>query len=354
MHRSNSLRTVGILGGMSSQSTIEYYRAIDAGINEEYGGHAAAEILIRSVDFGTVEECIRTDEWDRAARYLAGAAHELERGGADFVLMATNTMHRVAPQITDALTIPFVHIVDPTAEAIADADISRVGVLGTQATMESQFYPDRFAEHGIETVFPDRSDRERLDRIIFDELTKGVLTDESKNDCIAVIDRLKSAGAAGIVLGCTEFELLLSPDDIDIPLFDTTALHVDRAVSLALDAGDPEPAGVSMDGRVLQSIETVGDGNVDAETTFYFSQSGTQISAHYSGGSVQQGFLVGTSTGNELSFRYTQLLTDGSTATGASTDRIELLSDGRVRLHETWSWDAKDGSGTSILEEKPL
>ncbi|MFC7130652.1 aspartate/glutamate racemase family protein [Haloferax chudinovii] len=229
------LRTVGVLGGMSSQSTIEYYRLIDEGINDVRDGHHAAELLIRSVDFGTIERFIRTEQWGDAGEYLAAAATDLEAGGADFVVMATNTMHRVAPRLEAALSIPFVHIVDPTADAIRAEGLDTVGVLGTRATMEGAFYRERFEERGIDVVVPDSSRFGELDRIIFEELTKGEIRESSRAFYLGAIDSLVERGAEGIVLGCTEIELLVEQTDRPgVPLFDTTALHVERAVERSL------------------------------------------------------------------------------------------------------------------------
>ena len=228
-------RTVGILGGMSSQSTVEYYRLIDKGINDVLGGHNAGELLIRSVNFAEIEGYIDTERWDEAATYLSEAARSLEAGGADVVIMATNTMHKVAPQITAALSVPFLHIVDVAADAIGAAGIDTVGVLGTRATMEGEFYRGRFQDHGIDVVVPNRAERDDVDRIIFEELTKGEVRDESRETYLDVIDSLTAAGAEGIVLGCTEIELLVEQDDRPaVPMFDTTALHVERAVEYSL------------------------------------------------------------------------------------------------------------------------
>jgi aspartate racemase len=233
--RGTPLRTVGILGGMSSESTVQYYRGIDAGINEERGGHAAGQVLVRSVNFADIEEFIADERWDAAGDYLAAAAADLEAGGAEFVVMATNTMHRVAPAIEDALSVPFVHIVAPTAEAVGDAGLDTVGVLGTRPVMEDGFYADRFADHGLDVVVPDADRRQQVHDIIFDELTKGVVTDESRDVFVAAIEELVEAGAEGVVLGCTEIELLVAQDDVpDTPLFDTTELHVADAVDRSL------------------------------------------------------------------------------------------------------------------------
>ena len=231
----STLRTVGVLGGMSSQSTIEYYRLLDEGINDARGGHSASDLLIRSVDFGDVERFIRTEQWERAGEYLADAARDLEAGGAEFVLMATNTMHRVAPAIERALSVPFVHIVDVTAEAIHEAGIETVGLLGTQTTMESSFYRDRMADHGIDVVVPDTSAQETVDEIIFEELTIGVVREASRRSYLGIIDDMVAEGAEGVVLGCTEIEMLVEQADCpEVPLFDTTVLHVQRAIKLGL------------------------------------------------------------------------------------------------------------------------
>lgn len=232
-------RTVGVLGGMSSESTVEYYRLIDDRINDELGGHDAGDLLIRSVNFGDIERMIDGAEWDRAGEYLSAAARGLESGGADFVVMATNTMHRVAPDIEAALSIPFVHIVDVTADAITDAGIDTVGLLGTKVTMEAQFYRGRFEDHGIDIVTPGPEEREAVDEIVFEELTKGVVREDSRETYLSVVDGLVEAGAAGLVLGCTEIEMLVDQSDrSDLPMFDTTACHAERAAELSL-AEDP-------------------------------------------------------------------------------------------------------------------
>lgn len=230
-------QTIGILGGMSGESTREYYRLIDGKVNDALGGHNAGDILIRSVNFARIERCIREERWEEAGDLLADAALDLESGGADFVVMATNTMHRVAPRLVDELSIPFLHIVDAAVDAIRADGVETVGVLGTNAVMEGAFYHERFNSRGVETVVPDADDREAVDRIIFEELTKGRALDESRERYLAVIDDLVEKGAQGIVLGCTEIELLVEQGDCpETPLYDTTALHVDRAVERSLDS----------------------------------------------------------------------------------------------------------------------
>ncbi|WP_226039600.1 aspartate/glutamate racemase family protein [Natrinema sp. DC36] len=228
-------QTIGILGGMSSESTRTYYRLIDRKVNDALGGHNAGDILIRSVNFARIERCIRDQRWEEAGELLVDAALDLEAGGADFVVMATNTMHRVAPRLVDELSIPFLHIVDAAVDAIRADGVETVGVLGTKAVMEGAFYHERFGSRGVETVVPGIDDREAVDRIIFEELTTGQVREESRGRYLDVIDGLVEKGARGIVLGCTEIELLVEQRDCpEIPLFDTTALHVDRAVERSL------------------------------------------------------------------------------------------------------------------------
>jgi aspartate racemase len=235
----DALRTVGVLGGMSAESTTHYYERLNAGVNDARGGHTAAPVVVNSVNFGDVEPMVREERWDDAGAYLGDHAARLDAAGVEFVVMATNTMHRVADDIAAALSVPFVHIVDPTADAIREHGIDTVGVLGTQATMAGDFYRDRFADHGIETVVPDADDREAVDRIVFEELVHGEVRDDSRARYRDAIDALRDRGAEGIVLGCTEIEMLIDDGDVpDLAVFDTTDLHVQRAVELCLRRRD--------------------------------------------------------------------------------------------------------------------
>lgn len=235
-------RTIGILGGMSSESTREYYRLIDEEINVALGGHNAGDIVIRSVNFADIEQFISSDDWATAGEYLGRAASDLEAAGADVVVMATNTMHRVADAIEGSLSVPFIHIVDPTAQAIAAHDVEVVGVLGTEAVMSGDFYAERFADHEIDVLVPDAASQTVVDDIIFEELVHGDIEADSRERHLEIIDDLVDRGAEGIVLGCTEIELLVQQSDRpDVPMFDTTALHVERAVEYAL-AETPLPA----------------------------------------------------------------------------------------------------------------
>jgi aspartate racemase len=229
------MRTIGVLGGMSSVASAEYYRRLNEGVNAHRGGHSAAELVLYSVDFGVVEALIREAEWRQAAEYLAERARRIERSGAEFLVLATNTMHRVAGELQDAITIPLVHIVDVTADA-ATADGARtLGVLGSRPVMEDDFYRARFAEHGLDIIVPPEPDRAIVHRVIFEELTNGIISDRSRLEFVRIIRDLADRGAAGIVLGCTEISLLIAADDLPgTVLYDTTALHVDRAVRISL------------------------------------------------------------------------------------------------------------------------
>ncbi len=234
-HQVTLMKTIGILGGMSSQATAGYYHLINTGINKICGGWTIAELLLYSVNFANIEAFVRNNQWNDAAKYLVSKAIQLEQGGADFIVMATNTMHRVAPQIEAAIQIPLIHIVDVTAEEIKKHGMTKVGVLGTKPVMEADFYRDRFKLHGIEAIAPNSQQCQVIDTIIFDELVFGTLKDESRQIYIDIMRQLARQGAQGIVLGCTEIEMLVKPEDVvELKLFDTTTLHCQKAVNLAL------------------------------------------------------------------------------------------------------------------------
>lgn len=233
---------IGVLGGMSSVASAEYYRRLNDGVNGYLGGHSSAEVLLYSVDFAVIEECIRTEDWVRAAEYLVECARRLERGGAEFLLLATNTMHRVASEIAAAVSIPLVHIVDVTAAVAVAAGTRRLGLLGTAPVMQADFYRSRFADRGVEVLVPPVTDQALVHRVIFEELTHGRLLPQSRGQYLRIMQDLTGRGAQGIVLGCTEISLLVSADDLPgVALYDTTALHVDKAVRLALGV-EPLPS----------------------------------------------------------------------------------------------------------------
>jgi aspartate racemase len=226
--------TIGLLGGMSWESTAEYYRLANELVRDRLGGLHSAQLVLYSVDFAPVEEMQVAGEWDAAGALLASAAQSVEAAGADLIVLCTNTMHLVADQVASAVSVPFVHLVDVTADAIAQAGVHRVGLLGTAFTMEQPFYRDRLVAHGLEVIVPDRADRAEVHRVIYDELCLGVVTDESRRAFQEIIGRLVAQGAEGVILGCTEIELLIGAPDSPVPVFPTTRIHVEAALDLAL------------------------------------------------------------------------------------------------------------------------
>lgn len=219
---------------MSWESTAHYYRVINEAVRDRAGALHSAEILMHSVDFAPIAELQARDDWDTAADILGRAGRGLAGAGAEFLVIATNTMHIVAPQIEAAAGIPVLHIADPTADAIIAAGLDTVGVLGTRFTMEKDFYLDRLRERGLEAIVPEATDRDIVHRIIYDELVLGIVREDSRAEYRAVIERLVDRGADGIVYGCTEIMMLVGPEDASVPTFDTTELHALAAAELSL------------------------------------------------------------------------------------------------------------------------
>jgi len=233
------MKTIGLIGGMSWESSIEYYRIINQLVKEKLGGLHSAKSVIVSVDFAPVEALMAAGEWDKVLSHLIKAAQQLQAGGADFILIATNTMHKLFDQVAASVGIPLLHIADAAAAEILALGLKKVGLLGTIYTMEQDFYRARLADKfGLEVIIPEKADREEIDRIIFEELVVGKITVESKAAYLRVIDDLVSKGAEGIVLGCTEIPLLVKEDDASVPLLDTTFLHARMAVETALGESD--------------------------------------------------------------------------------------------------------------------
>lgn len=228
------MRVIGMLGGMSWQSTIGYYRLANELVAQRLGGLHSARILLESVDFADIEAMQVSNRWDEAGALLAQRARALEAAGADLLLVCANTMHKVISPVEEAVSIPVLHIVDATADALKAAGITRAGLLGTAYTMEQDFYTDRLRAGGVEALVPDEADRALVHRVIFSELVKGVLTEESRAAYRAVIERLVAAGAQGIILGCTEIESLIGTADSPVPVFPSTLIHVEAAVNAAL------------------------------------------------------------------------------------------------------------------------
>ena len=229
------MKMIGLLGGMSWESTAEYYRLANELVRERLGGLHSANCLIRSVDFSEIEALQVAGDWDAAGALLAREALALQTAGAELVVLCTNTMHSVAGAIEATISVPFVHIADVAASAIVDAGLTRVGLLATRFTMEQDFYRDRLTAHGVISVLPSAADREIVHRIIYDELCVGVIRDQSRTEYRRIMASLVDAGVEGIIYGCTEIELLVDESDTPVPVFKTTSLHVAAAVELALE-----------------------------------------------------------------------------------------------------------------------
>jgi aspartate racemase len=235
------MKRIGLLGGMSWESSSEYYRLINVYTRDLLGGLHSADCLLRSVDFAEIEQLQRDGDWDRAGERLACEASALVAGGAELLVLCTNTMHKVADAITDVIDVPFVHIADTTAHAVRAHGMSRVGLLATAYTMEQEFYVGRLRElHDLEVLVPAEPDRRLVHDVIYRELCVGVMREESREDYRRIMRGLADRGSEAILFGCTEIDLLVGPDDSPVPVFDTTQLHARRAVELALT---PRPAG---------------------------------------------------------------------------------------------------------------
>jgi aspartate racemase len=228
------MKTIGVLGGMSAESTAIYYRELNRLVRERLGGLHSAQLLIWSVDFAPIAELQATDAWDETGRILADAAAHLERAGAEAIVLATNTMNLNADQIRAAIQIPFLHIGDATAAALKARGVTRPLLLATRFTMEKDFCRDRLRAAGLGPLVPDQADRDRFQAIIYDELCQGVVKASSKAEAMAMVAKGRADGADGVIFGCTEVGMLLSPDDLDVPVVDTTLVHCEAAVDFAL------------------------------------------------------------------------------------------------------------------------
>lgn len=229
------MKTIGLIGGMSWESTQTYYRLINEGVRDQLGGLHSAKNVLYSVDFAEIEALQHRGDWDATADILASAAQSVVSAGADFLMLCTNTMHKVAPAIGDAVDVPLLHIADATANALHQDDVACVGLLGTAFTMEQAFYRERLEERGIRVLVPDEAQRALVHRVIYEELCLGVVNPDSKAAYLDVVQSLSGAGAQGVILGCTEIGLLIQSEDTDVPLYDTTAIHADQAVRFALN-----------------------------------------------------------------------------------------------------------------------
>lgn len=228
------MKTIGLIGGMSWESTTSYYQIINETVKQELGGLHSAKILLYSVDFAEIEHYQATGDWEKSAQVLSDVALKLEKAGADFIIICTNTMHKVAPQIQQRISIPILHIAQATADTLLEQGIQKVGLLGTKYTITQDFYKEKLLESGLEVLIPDDSGVEMVNRIIYDELCLGNIQEESKQAYLNIIEQLKNSGAEAVILDCTEIGLLVKQSDTDMPLFDTTLIHAQKAAMQAV------------------------------------------------------------------------------------------------------------------------
>ena len=229
------MKTIGLLGGMSWESTVTYYQVINETIKNQLGGLHSAKCILYSVDFDEIEKYQASGEWDKSAEVLSAAAKALERAGADYIVICTNTMHKVAPEISRSIHTPILHIADMTAAELKEQGIKKVGLLGTKYTMQQDFYKKVLIRQGIEVIIPNDDDVDVVNRVIYDELCLGKIMEESKAAYLEIINKLVCNGAQGIILGCTEIGLLIQQSDTDVPLFDTTLIHAEQAALKSLE-----------------------------------------------------------------------------------------------------------------------
>lgn len=228
------MKTIGLIGGMSWESTVTYYEVINETIKKELGGLHSAKIILYSVDFDEIEKCQAEGDWQKSAEILSSAAVSLEKAGADFILICTNTMHKVANEIQASIHLPILHIAEATAKEINHKQLNRIALLGTKYTMTQDFYKQKLIENGIQVLIPEPEDIELVNHVIYDELCLGIINKQSKEEFIRIIHELKEKGAQGVILGCTEIGLLIQQQDSDIPVFDTTFIHAQAAALLSL------------------------------------------------------------------------------------------------------------------------
>ena len=232
------MKTIGLIGGMSWESTVTYYKLMNQEVKNRLGGFHSAKILLYSVDFAEIEELQRKGEWEKSGELLADVAQRLEQAGVDMILIGTNTMHKVAQQVRESIRVPLVHIAEATADELHRHNIKKVALLGTKYTMQQQFYRGKLEAAGLTVLVPDEEEMEQVNHIIFQELCMGIQSTPSKEVLLSVVERLAEKGAEGVILGCTELGLLLQQEDSHLPLFDTTDIHAKAAVKLALDDQD--------------------------------------------------------------------------------------------------------------------
>ena len=228
------MKTIGLIGGMSWESTVTYYKIINETVKEKLGGLHSAKCILYSVDFQEIEECQANGNWEKSGEILGEAAYNLEKAGADFIVICTNTMHKVVDQIKEKISIPILHIAEMTAEKILEKGLENIALLGTKYTMEQDFYKSKLIEKGINVIIPDKNDIEIINEVIYDELCLGTINSNSKKKFLEIVDKLRSKEAEGIILGCTEIGLLIKNTDTDVPLFDTAIIHAEQAAMYSI------------------------------------------------------------------------------------------------------------------------
>ena len=228
------MKTIGLIGGMSWESTVTYYRIVNEVVKEQLGGLHSAKVLLYSVDFQEIEACQANGDWDKSAEILGTAAQNLEKAGADFIVICTNTMHKVVPQIQQKISIPIIHIAEATAEKLKENGIKRVALLGTKYMMKEDFYKAKLIMNKIDVLIPDEEDMEIINHIIYHELCLGIISEGSRNKFINIFGKLEERGAQGVILGCTEIGLLIGQQDTTLPVFDTTQIHATKAAMFAM------------------------------------------------------------------------------------------------------------------------
>ena len=223
------MKTIGLIGGMSWESTVTYYKIINETVKEKLGGLHSAKCILYSIDFQEIEECQANGNWEKSGEILGEAANNLEKAGADFIVICTNTMHKVVNQVKEKISVPILHIAEMTAEKILEKGLKNIALLGTKYTMEQDFYKSKLIEKEINVRIPDKNDIEIINKVIYDELCLGTINSNSKKKFLEIVDKLRSKGAEGIILGCTEIGLLIKNEDTDVPLFDTAVIHAEEA-----------------------------------------------------------------------------------------------------------------------------
>lgn len=274
------MKTIGLLGGMSWESTIPYYQIINEEIKQHMGGLHSAKIILHSVDFAQIEECQTNGDWEKSADILGAAAKGMKQAGADFLVICTNTMHKVAPQIQAYANLPILHIAQATAMELTKEKITKAALLGTKYTMTQDFYKDKLMEAGIDVIIPDEQDIEIVNHVIYDELCVGTIKESSKKSFLAIIEKLKAQGAQGVILGCTEIGLLIKQEDSSLPVFDTTSIHAKHAAKKAMEEAFNMYEAFHRNANLIEKLTTIWNGSVRTTHTFLSEKEIHHIAAY--------------------------------------------------------------------------